>query len=71
MMSYIYISRLCFFTLHVYCKQDGGAVLIQNSGSGIFTRVLFKGNTAGHSVGSVGQTLLLLLFLHTFKYTQA
>ena len=38
-------------------------MLIQNSGSGIFTRVLFKGNTAGHSA-SVGQTLLLLLFLH-------
>ena len=43
-----------------YTTGNGDAVLIQNSGSGIFTRVLFKGNTAVQ----VSQFLLLLIYTY-------
>ena len=46
----------------MFDKQGGGAVLIYNSGSGIFTSVLFEGNTAN---AGVGQTVLL--FIHIRK----
>ena len=46
----------------MFDKQGGGAVLIFNSGSGIFTSVLFEGNTAT----GVGQDTVLL-FIHIRK----
>jgi hypothetical protein len=56
------ISCSCSYDLY-YKQKDGGAVYIGNSnyggGSGKFTRVHFKGNTAGVSN---------LLFSHTFYY---